>query len=191
MSALKKFAMGFAGAGLLAVSGMAQAFFADALDSSSGTGVFGSGIVTGAPDGGGLFFPSPDSPGGFITVEFFTAIGDGPGADIAIIDFGDTSADPSEPADIFVSTDGLGFTFIGSIIGGPSPEGLIDIAGAFSDPVHFVKIENSLVGAPDGDGLDVDAVEGLNEFISAVPEPATLLLVGIGLAGFGFTRRRS
>ena len=60
----------------------AAPFYASALVDSQFVTPFGSGFVTGPPDGGGLFLSDTFDPPtnlGHVTVEFPSAAGDGPG----------------------------------------------------------------------------------------------------------------
>ncbi len=164
---------------LLLSSGAALAIpFADVFISSNGTS-FGSGNVLGAPDGGGIFLGSPPA-GQFLEVGFSTPVMDGAGIDFRIYDIEDFSPDPTEVADVFVSTNGLAFTLVGSITGG-NAAGQVDIGGAFGGPINFVRIvQTSTI-----DAIDIDSIEAFHVFTTAVPEPMTFSLMVIGLAGIG------
>jgi hypothetical protein len=175
--------------GLLLTAAPTQAapIYADTLVSTTPpTTPFGSGLVTGAPDGGGIFLGVPPSltPTSSITVGFNSPIGNGPGADLRIIDIESFSADPTETADVFVSTDGTTFFFVGSITGG-NAAGSIDLQGVFNDPVNFVRITTTSTI----DALDIDAIQA-NYAFNAIPEPATLAVFGaLALGAFGVRRR--
>lgn len=163
----------------------AAVIWADSLVDSEFVTSFGSGDVTGPPDGGGLFlgddFDPPDNPG-MITVEFFTPLGDGPGDDLEIVD---VVSSANETADISVSSDNISFTLIGGI---NAVNNTIDIGGLFTDPVRFVKVANSSEAV----SIDVDAVGGNFEFeFGEVPAPGGLALVSLGLMGLVLRRRRS
>src|SRR5262245_25753695 len=88
---MKKYVVVFVVFAALCVTRTAQAtsIFANTLVSQQFTTSFGSGLVTGAPDGGGLFlgdtFDPPAHPG-FIVVSFATPLVDGPGADLRVYD---------------------------------------------------------------------------------------------------------
>ena len=150
----------------------AASIYADALISSQFVTSFGSGLVTGAPDGGGLFlgdtFDPPAHPG-FIVVHFATPLFDGPGADIVVYDVANSA---NETASISVSADGVSFTSVGSL---NAVANTLDIAGLYSGGFSYVKIANSSTVV----SIDVDAVQGLN----TVPEPATTQLLTGGLSG--------
>ncbi len=175
-------------AALLAVLGAAPvqaSFFADSLVNQANTTAFGSGLVTGAPDGGGLFigstFDPPAIPGQF-TVSFSTALGDGAGADLRLYEIASSS---NETFDLFVSSDNVSFTLIG---GFNATNALIDFNGLFAGPVSFVKIVNSSTVV----SADFDAIEGLYAFRGGVvPEPGSwaLMLAGFGLVGAALRRR--
>ena len=142
--------------------------------------------MTGAPDGGGYYFPSTETTGHYITLGFSTAIGDGAGDDLHVWDAADGSFDPAEKGDVYVSTDGAAWTLIGSMLGGTT-EGYFDLAGLFSGPVWFVKLVHIPMGT--SDGIDLDTIKGLSEY-APVPIPGAALLLGSGLIGLAGLRRR-
>ena len=156
----------------------AASIFADSLVSSQFVTAFGSGLVTGPPDGGGLFLgdaSDPPATPGFIVVHFASPLVDGAGDDIRVFD---VVSSTNETADISVSSNGLSFTFVGGL---NAVNNTLNIGGLFSGPFSYVRIANSSRTV----SIDVDAVEGLN----AVPEPTTMLLL---ISGFGllcFLRR--
>lgn len=166
------------------LSGVATAapIYATTLVSQTNTTSFGSGLVTGAPDGGGRWLGSTSDPpallGSFI-VSFATALGNGAGADLEIRD---VASSANETFNVEVSSDGTAFTLLGEF---SAVSNLVDF-GAFLGPVSFVRLTNTstLVSA------DIDALWGNYEFTGSVPEPTTLGLLGLGLAGLGFARKR-
>jgi hypothetical protein len=160
--------------------------FASSLASQSNTTAFGSGLVTGAPDGGGLYLGSdsdpPTFPGQF-TVGFSTAIGDGAGADLRLYEIASSA---NETFDLFVSSDNIGFTLIG---GFNATNAFIDFGGLFAGPVFFVRLVNTSTAV----SADFDALEGLNGFRGGIPEPASwaMLIAGFGLVGAAQRRRKA
>ena len=164
----------------LSNNAMAVPIYADSLVDSQFVTAFGSGTVTGAPDGGGLFlgdtFDPPNNPG-FITVGFSGGLADGAGDDIFVIDVVSSS---NETAEIFVSNDNVSFTSIGIL---NAVNNSIDIGGLFTDPIFFVKVANASTQV----SIDIDAVGG--NYAAAVPEPMTAALIALGLIGFGASRK--
>jgi hypothetical protein len=149
---------------------------------------FGSGILTGAPDNGGAFLSNtfdPPTLAGSITAGFSGGLVDGAGVDLVIYDCCGGGGLPltNEFADVFVSTDGVGFTLLGAY-GGPGQVNSFDFNGIFAGVVHFVRIVNT--GRENSP--DIDAFQG--NYAAAVPEPGTLVLLGLGLAGLVGARRR-
>jgi hypothetical protein len=163
---------------LLASTGSiwAAPIFADFIDETQDVTSFGSGILTGAPDDGGAFLSNTFDPPtnlGFITAGFTPGLTDGPGDDIVIYDaFGGLPAG-DEFADVFVSTDGIAFTFLGDHGAGVNS---FDLNGVFGGVVHYVKVVNTSVE----NSPDIDAFQGNYP----VPEPSTVILAVLGCLGF-------
>lgn len=184
---MQRFVKALAMGALVALASTTQAtaapIYADFIDEFQDVTFFGSGILTSVRDDGGAWLsntPDPPTNLGFITAGFTVGLGDGPGDDIVIHDCcgGPGLPDSNELADVFVSTDGLSFTFLGNYGAGVNA---FELSGVFSGAVHFVKIVNTSTQ----DSPDIDAFQGNH----AIPEPSTLGLLTLGLSGLGFRRR--
>lgn len=169
-----------AAAGLFVTTSQAAPIYADTLVASSNVTSFGSGNVTGAPDGGGLFLGSTFDPPvqlGSFTVSFATALGNGAGADLVVIDIANS---PSETFNVEVSSDNVLYTLLGEF---SATNNQIDF-GSFGGPVSYVRLTNTSRAV----SADIDVLYG--NFAASVPEPGILALLGLGLAGLAATRRR-
>lgn len=156
--------------------------YADQFVSATNTTSFGSGVVTGAPDGGGRFlgdtFDPPANPG-TLTVKFSAGLTTGAGADLFVVD---VVSSANETADVFVSADGVSFTFVGGL---NAVANSLDIDALYSGVFSYVKLTNSsnLVS------IDIDAVGGYYD-APPIPEPSTYALMGVGLLGVALAQRR-
>ncbi|MDI9246566.1 PEP-CTERM sorting domain-containing protein [Marinobacter sp. CHS3-4] len=169
--------------GLIWISpAQATPIYADSLVASSFVTSFGSGDVTGAPDGGGLFlgddFDPPTNPGS-ITVGFSGGLGDGAGDDIFVVD---VASSVNETANIYASTDNISFTFLGMV---NAVANSLDINGLFSGAINYLRIDNASTEV----SIDIDAVGGYYAYEPRdVPEPASILIMLAGLLGIGVSR---
>jgi hypothetical protein len=188
---MKRLVSALAMGGLVSLASASNAtaipIYSDFIQAFQDVTFFGSGILTGAPDNGGAFLSNTFDPPtnlGFITARFTGGLGNGPGDDIVIYDCcGGGSPSASEFANVFVSTDGLAFTFLGAYGAGVNS---FDLSGVFAGPVYFVKIVNT----SSSDSPDIDAFQG-NYEAEVVPEPTTLALLGAGLVALRARRRRT
>jgi hypothetical protein len=173
-------APGFLALGLLCTTAQAQ-IYADTLVSQQFTTSFGSGLVTGAPDGGGRFlgstFDPPANPGN-IVVRFTSGLTTGPGADLFVVDIGSSA---NETANVFVSPDNVTFTFVGGL---NAVANTLDFGALYSGDFSYVRLVNSSTLV----SIDIDAVGG--NFAAAVPEPATYAMFGAGALLLGALKRR-
>ncbi len=167
-------------AGLSLVGSASAQIYASQLVSTQYVTSFGSGLVTGPPDGGGLFlgdtFDPPAHPGNLV-VKFTGGLTTGPGADLFVVD---VVSSVNETANIFVSPDNVTYTFVGTL---NAVANTLDFDGSYSGAFFYVKAANASTVV----SIDIDAIGGY----FAVPEPATCALFGAGALLMGaYVRHR-
>lgn len=170
-------ALGLHAAGAQAAAPIYADSFVSAVNSTS----FGSGVVVGAPDKGGMFLGDsfdPPTQLGTLIVKFSNGLVDGTGNDLFVVDVFNTA---SEVVNLSVSADNINYTFVGQV---NSVVNQLDIAGAYTGTFYYVKIANASTSF----SMDVDAVGGYNA--APVPEPGTVALLATGLAVMGLVQRR-
>jgi hypothetical protein len=120
--------------------------------------------------------------GSYVTVGFLDeSVIDGAGDDIFIREVGPNG----EKANVFVSTDGVSFTFLG--VAQDNVTTAFDLASiGFMDPVGAIRIEglDNFGGSPGFDVVNVQVLQGsIGDPTPIIPEPATaaitLALLGV------------
>jgi hypothetical protein len=130
--------------------------------------------------------------GGMLTLQFTdnALVGsDSPDLDLWIFEVG------PDIEDTFVSISTTGSTWfdVGKVFGTTGGVDIDAYGFGSSDLFHFVRLrDDPAEGATTGPtvGADIDAVGAIST-LTAVPEPATLGLLLVGLGGLGLARRRS
>ncbi len=155
-----------------------------------GGDVLGSGFpipladTSNARDGNVSTFVSLPT-GSFLTLGFSGGfVFDGPGDDLFVTETGAVD----EMANVFVSTDGVSFTLLGTAGAGGTDTFDLGAIG-FLDPVTAVKVVGLDLGGG-SPGYDLALVEGLEGSVMMVPAPGTLPLILAAFAGFGVLRYR-
>src|SRR6266542_4201725 len=148
---------------------VAAPIYATSLVAASNVTPFGSGIVTGPPDIGGLWLGSTFDPPallGSLTVGFATPLADGPGIDLTVVDVGSA---PWETFTVEVSSDNVAFTLLGEF---SATNNAVDFSGLFAGPVRYVRLTNT----SDEYSADIDTLFGNYAAPNPVPEPGTRAL---------------